>query len=166
MDNIVGTGQETTRTRTSAQGPVARNLLPANPLQTRFFGASGPDAVVCVHVHKGFYMGHIGRNQAWSHDPASHGWLSTGHPDLLRAAASWPSEAEARHELTARLSYADWTRIAFATVRCDIATSPNPTLPLADPTPIWHCSIEACAAATSHFPPHSYHLLQRNMIHR
>ena len=154
------------RKRVPGHVPVKRNIEVPSDRQTKYFGKAGPGAVVCIHAEKGFLIGWEIGTTAWSHDPDSLGWLAAGHPDLLRAAASWPSEASARSSLAEVLSFEDWMMVAFAKVRCDVATAPPAEASNADPVPIARCSIEQCSAATGMFPARPHHLLQPNMIRR
>lgn len=130
--------------------------------QTHLFLRPGPKLVVCVHMKHGFYMGSDGSGPVWSHQAGQEGRVIGPHPDHARTVAAFSTEKSARAAMTKSLSAADWAELRFATIQSDVSESGDHDSRISE-GPIALCSVEACSAATKHFPPLPHHMLEPHM---
>ena len=131
---------------------------------TRLFEKAGPELTVCLHPERGFMLGMRNRRPVWSHDPPETMRMGVEHPDAFRTAASWYNDEEAREDLKALLTRAEWEVVIFATVIADVAEPPESSgYANADASPAALCSVEACAKSLGRFPPMEHHLLDPKM---
>lgn len=116
--------------------------------RTHLYECRGPLVWVCEHQENGVLLAIVGRKAVWTHgEPAPVSMRM--HPDMLRVAFAWIDEGEARKTVTAFASFAEYERISFRQVRCDVAESRSRgDFVNIDERPLLHASIEACLEAS------------------